>query len=151
MDGIRITVAGEPTAQGRPKFSNVNGFPMAYEPAKSRDWKKYASLAAAEKMKGRPPMEGPLTMQIHVFRAIPVSWSRKKRIEAAQGIVRPTGRPDVDNYVKSAMDALKGIVWADDSQVVSLMACKHYSETPRLEMCVRRIEVAEEAIDANIV
>lgn len=150
MDAVRITIAGEPTAQGRARISTVNGFPMAYEPAKSRDWKRYASLIASEQMKGHPVMDGPLTMQIHVFRQIPRSWSKKKQTMAAQGIVRPVSKPDVDNYVKSAMDALKGIVWTDDSQVVSLMAVKHYSENPRLEMCVRRIDCNEEDFDAGI-
>lgn len=33
-------------------------------------------------------------------------------------------RGDVDNYVKTILDALNGIAWVDDSQVVKLTAIK---------------------------
>lgn len=133
---IRITVTGEPVAQGRPRFSTVNGFPMTYDSLKNKDWKQYAKMIAAESMMGKPLLEGPLVMQVNVFRGIPSSWSKKKQLQAAEGSLRPIGRPDVDNYVKSAMDALKGVVWVDDSQVVSLTAYKFYSKTPRIDLSV---------------
>ena len=36
----------------------------------------------------------------------------------------PTARPDADNYLKSAKDALNGIVWKDDAQVVDARVIK---------------------------
>jgi Holliday junction resolvase RusA-like endonuclease len=48
--------------------------------------------------------------------------------------MRPLTRPDIDNYCKAPLDALNGIVWRDDSQVVELTVSKFYSSRPRLEL-----------------
>jgi len=39
----------------------------------------------------------------------------------------PAKRPDLDNIVKLYMDAMNGLVFEDDSQIVSLYADKRYS------------------------
>jgi len=46
--------------------------------------------------------------------------------------VRPTSRPDVDNYVKAILDAINTIVVADDSQIVELHAAKKFGVSPKL-------------------
>lgn len=53
---MKFTIYGEPVAQGRPRFSTAGGYPRAYDPAKSRDYKDYIRLAAAGEMKGQAPM-----------------------------------------------------------------------------------------------
>lgn len=51
---------------------------------------------------------------------------------------RPTGRPDLDNCCKLVTDALTGVCWADDDQIVSLTASKEYTEdAPRIEVEIR--------------
>src|SRR6478609_7705675 len=37
------------------------------------------------------------------------------------------GRPDVDKLARSALDALTGVLWVDDSRVVSLCVQKPYA------------------------
>lgn len=83
-------------------------------------------------------MDGPLKVQIKVFKGIPKSFSKRKVADAEAGIVLPTTKPDCDNYAKGVKDALKGVIWNDDAQVVKLVVEKFYSAVPRLE-----IEVAE--------
>lgn len=39
----------------------------------------------------------------------------------------PTGRPDIDNYIKFYLDVLNGIAYKDDSQIVKIKAVKMYS------------------------
>jgi Holliday junction resolvase RusA-like endonuclease len=50
--------------------------------------------------------------------------------------VLKTSRPDVENSVKGCMDALQGIVYRDDAQIVHLIARKCYGERPLLEITV---------------
>jgi hypothetical protein len=53
---------------------------------------------------------------------------RKNATQAAlRGDVRPTSRPNLDNFVKSALDAINTIVVADDCQIVELTARKRFS------------------------
>jgi Holliday junction resolvase RusA-like endonuclease len=135
---IKFTVYGEPVAQGRPRFAVVNGHAMAYDPKKSRDYKDYVRLAAAEHA---PPalLEGPLSVEIDVFRPIPKSFSKKKAQEAECGLIRPTSKPDADNYLKGIKDALKNVIWKDDSQIVDVRTSKWYGLRPRVEVTIKPI------------
>lgn len=48
-----------------------------------------------------------------------------------------TTTPDVDKLARAVLDALTGILWADDSQVTALGVRKVYGEPERLEIAVR--------------
>ncbi|MCM3699222.1 RusA family crossover junction endodeoxyribonuclease [Paenibacillus macerans] len=135
---IQFTVYGEPVAQGRPKFSTAGGFPKAYDPKKSRDYKDYVKLAAAEHAP-TTPLEGPLGMVLTVYRSTPKSFSKRKAALAEEGKLTPTTKPDVDNYLKGVKDALKGVIWRDDSQVVEVYARKRYSARPRIEVKIKEL------------
>jgi len=135
---ISFTVYGEPVAQGRPRFTTVGEFPRAYDPAKSRNYKDYVRLVATEH-KPDKPLEGPLELHVTVLRSIPKSFSRKKADAAERGEIRPTTKPDADNYLKSVKDALNGIIWRDDSQIVRVVVEKYYSINPRIEIDVREM------------
>lgn len=126
---IRVELDGDPVAKGRPRFSSKSG--TAYTPAKTQRYEQRLAWAAQVTMKGRPLLESALSVTIHVYKDIPKSWSKKKRADAVAGALRPTGKPDADNFAK-CMDALNLIVWRDDSQVVDLTVRKWYSERPRL-------------------
>jgi len=135
---MKIVVYGEPTAQGRPRFSTASGFARAYDPEKSRDAKDYIRLAAAEQMRGHEPIDGALALSVMVYRSTPKSMSGKKVALAESGEIRPTTKPDLDNYVKLIKDALKSICWKDDSQIVEYVPPfgKYYSSKPRIEITV---------------
>ena len=138
---INLNIAGEPVAQGRPRFSTAGGFARAYDPAKSRDYKDYIKLAAAQKMQNIPPLEGALALSVRAYRQIPKSMSKKKAVLAEAGIILPITKPDLDNYVKAVKDALKGVCWRDDSQVVKYIEPygKYYSSRPRIEVDIYQI------------
>ena len=46
------------------------------------------------------------------------------------GQIRPTQKPDADNIAKSVLDALNGLAYADDKQIVTLVVDKYYDEEP---------------------
>ena len=71
---------------------------------------------------------------MNVFRNIPKSFSKKAREAALAALIRPTTRPDGDNYLKGVLDALNGILWTDDARIVDMSCHKYYSEHPRLEV-----------------
>ncbi len=138
---VNIIVSGEPVAQGRPRTSTVNGFVRMYDPAKSRNWKQYARLIAQNEMMGKNLLEGPLSLSVRVFRPMPKSMSKKKQLQALEGALQPTTKPDLDNYVKGASDALEGVVFANDSTIVSFHEPfgKWYSDKPRVEIELKEV------------
>ena len=66
----------------------------------------------------------------------PASWSAKRQGAALRGEIRPTTRPDADNYVKAALDAINEIVVVDDSMIVDLIVSKRYALTPQLAITI---------------
>lgn len=137
---ISFTVYGEPVAQGRPKFTTVNGFPRAYDPAKSSDFKRYVKLAATE----YAPKElwlGALSIVITAYRSMPKYLSDKPHLAAAaeREEILPTTKPDADNYLKGVKDALKGVIWKDDNQVVDVYVGKRFSAKPRIEIIIEQL------------
>ena len=55
-------------------------------------------------------------------------------------------KPDLDNVVKLILDAINGIVFADDKQVVSISASKAYSDTPRTTVQTTEIVITSYSI-----
>jgi Holliday junction resolvase RusA-like endonuclease len=131
-------VYGEPVAQGRPRATTVNGHVRMYDPAKSRDYKDYVRLAAAQHAPERL-IESAIGLKVTVYRAIPKSFSKKKTELAERGEIVPTTKPDADNYLKTVKDALNGVIWKDDSQIVDVQVRKRYSNKPRIEIEIHEL------------
>jgi Holliday junction resolvase RusA-like endonuclease len=88
----------------------------------------------------RPPFDCALELSLLAVFAVPASWSGKRKREALAGIIHKTTRPDLENSVKGALDALQSIVYRDDCQVVCYASCaKIYGERPRLEITIAPI------------
>lgn len=139
MNEIQFTVYGEPVAQGRPRFTTIGGHPSAYDPKES---KSYKQIVRGEAVKVRPevPLAGAISLTVKVYRSIPKSFSKKKTAAAISGDLRPITKPDLDNVIKGIKDALKSVIWRDDSQVVDLAdSGKWYSDVPRVEITIRAV------------
>src|SRR5262245_583691 len=126
---VTIVIGGEPVAKGRPRMTR-RGF--AYTPAATRKFESHGRLAAQLVMDGRPPISAPVRAEIVIDLPVPASWSTKRRDAALRGDVRPTTRPDCDNYVKAGLDCINNIVVSDDSMIVDLLVSKRYATIPQL-------------------
>jgi Holliday junction resolvase RusA-like endonuclease len=136
---IAVIVSGEPVAKGRARMTR-RGF--VYTPAATRKYEAHARLAAQLAMDGRPPIDVPVRVELLVELPVPASWSKRKAEAAITGGVRPTSRPDVDNYVKSILDAVNTIVVVDDAQVVDLHAMKRFGLSPKMVATIFPIDAA---------
>lgn len=140
MSTYTAVVLGDPVAQGRPRFSRQGGFVKAYDPAKSRDYKSYVRLIAAQNAPDSP-VEGAIEFSLRIYRAIPKGMPKYKREAAKAGTLRPVTNPDVSNVLKGVEDALKGVWYKDDSQIVGFgVLGKWYDERPRIEIMMRELE-----------
>lgn len=140
-DAVNIVLPGEPIGKGRPRFVRATG--VAYTPAPTRRYEDQLRAVAGLAMRGRDMLTGALEVDVLVFISVPQSWPAKKRQSAANGLIRPTSRPDADNYLKIACDSLNGIVYRDDSQITDVQIRKRYAFQPSLQIFVRQIEAAE--------
>jgi Holliday junction resolvase RusA-like endonuclease len=136
-----ITFTGDPVAKGRARMSIAGGRPIAYTPAKTRKYESALAYAAREAMGDRLRFLGAVRVDIVASLPVPKSWSKKKRAHALAGEIFPTSRPDLDNYEKSALDALNCVVFNDDSQVVKKTSEKVYSDKPSLRIEVTSLDL----------
>jgi len=138
---ISMIIPGQPVAKGRARITTVGGFARAYTPAKTRSYENIVRNHAQEIMalRGLEPLEGPVALLLEAHLQVPASWSKKKTAEAIAGSIVPTSRPDLDNYIKAALDGLNEVVFKDDSQVVEISAKKVYSETPQLFVSIVKL------------
>lgn len=135
---IEFTVPGEPVAQGRPRFSTRGSFVKAYDPEKSKDYKAYVKLVSMAAMNERSlkSFDGAIAVSIRAYVSVPKSKSKKFRENALKGLEHPTKKPDCDNIAKILLDAMTGIVYEDDKQIIKLVVEKFYDEVPRVEVTV---------------
>ena len=144
---IRITIAGHPVGKGRARTVRTrDGRVMSFTPERTRRWEENARLQAQTCMAGRSPLTGPVALRVCAYLAVPSSWPAWKREAALHGHVRPTGKPDLDNILKAAKDAMNGVLWIDDAQVVLVVTDKVYSDTPRVEIQVDVLDAAPSQI-----
>lgn len=127
MTTIRIDVTGQPVAKGRARMTRTG---VPFTPAKTRKWEADARMVARGVMSGRPPVTGPIRCRVTATFPIPVSWPRWKTNLAEHGLISHTSKPDGDNVAKAAKDAMNGLVWLDDAQVIELVVAKRYGEIP---------------------
>lgn len=142
-------VEGHPEPQARPRFSvRKDRYGRAVgvstrDTEKSKSYKEcvYACALTAYKKGARALLQGPLELHLLVFREIPQSFSKKKHKEAEDGQLFPIQRPDLDNYIKAALDGIgmKGlpkIIFSDDAQIVRITAEKRYSFNGQVGMAI---------------
>ena len=149
MKSLSLVFPGEPRAIQSVRFRKVEpkvgkAFVHKYQPKHNEDWKSYIRVSAQSQLpKGWTLIEGPVAVGRVLFVFSPVKGLSKAEREAIeQGfLVLKDTKPDMtDNLFKGLMDALEGIVYANDSRV-----CRHqgdvvkaYGKAPRIE-----IELAE--------
>jgi Holliday junction resolvase RusA-like endonuclease len=125
-----------PVPKGRPRFSKAGGFMRSYTPKKTSDYETEVRTQAQSVMT-REPLETPLAVYLYFRLPIPRSHSKKRQEACLNGSERPTKKPDIDNLAKSVLDGLNGVVWHDDSQIVSLHLTKVYARNPGIDLLIR--------------
>lgn len=130
---LQFTVLGRPRGKGRPRFGNGR----TYTDKQTLEYERLIATRAAEAMPCAA-VETPVSVRIVVYKGIPASWSKTRRQRAMMGGEIP-GKPDLDNVAKAVLDALNGVAYVDDVQVVKLAVSKNFSEEPRIEVSVREM------------
>jgi len=122
----------KPVAFARPRFNSKTRAvfnPTAYD--------RYKRMLQAQILPpDRPPIPDPCEVTLIFGMGTPPKKPVWRFSAGIRGEFQNTTKPDLDNLVKSILDAMNGIVWVDDAQVFSLSARKIYSEEPSIRMSV---------------
>lgn len=117
MAKIRFKIIGAPVAKGRPRFARRGNFVTTYTPENTRTWEAFVK---DQSNRHRPEKlwEGALLMTLVFYMPRPKSLPKK--------VIHHIKKPDLDNLAKSIKDALQGIIYRTDSQIVELNLRKIY-------------------------
>lgn len=130
MSSISFTIMGEVKGKMRPKATTFAGHARVYTPSaqiKNENWIKMEYLKAAEKESFQGFGDNPIQIEIYHYMKVPTSFSKKKVAKALSGDLLPTKKPDLDNITKTILDALNGIAFDDDKNIVRIEAFKKYA------------------------
>lgn len=136
---MKLTFEIEPVEQARPRATRMGRGIRLYDPKKVSVYKKQLAMMCKFQYKDQP-LSGQLTVNLKFYRHVQSSVSKKERKLRLIGAHRPTVKPDVDNYIKSTLDGLNGLLWEDDNQIVKIVAEKYYSDHPRVEIEVQGVK-----------
>jgi len=150
MNPIEFTVIGIPATAGSKRsfpFKRSDGslgVNTTEDCKRSKPWRSQVAWEALQAYSGSiMPMA--LRLEIAFYLPRPKGHFRviKKMVsdQLKPGAPKfPTVKPDTVKMTRCLEDALKGVIWRDDSQVVKVVASKFYGEPARAEV---RISVVE--------
>lgn len=136
MSTVRFTVPGPAVGKGRPRIGKIGPHARMFTPEKTVNYEGRVALCAQQAMAGRTLFEGPLAVELEIVCQVPASWSKRKHADALSGFVQPTTKPDIDNVEKAIFDALNGVAWNDDVQVVRVIKSKQYGPVPGVSVSI---------------
>jgi crossover junction endodeoxyribonuclease RusA len=151
MESVSFSVLGEPKGMGSskavPTRSNWRFVPgvrwkVVDASHNTDDWQKKVSAAAKTAMWAFDPMDGPLAVMMTFGLSRPMAHygtgKNVRNVRPAAPQFPANQRDDLDKLVRAVGDALTGIVYDDDGQVINLHAWKRYGK-PGVQITVSRI------------
>ena len=136
---VTFEVEGDPVPKGRPRFARRGQFVQTYTDAKTIDYETHVAMKARQAIGASEPLQGALTVFLYLRYAVPPSYSKKRKEACLLGLEFPK-KIDIDNVYKSITDAMNGIVYTDDSQIVEAHITKIYAETAGANIMVQECE-----------
>jgi Holliday junction resolvase RusA-like endonuclease len=134
---VTFMVEGTPVPKGRPRFARRGKFVSTYSPKTTVDYESKVSESAKLAMGTSEPLETPVGAYIYITLPVPASYNKKRTEACLSGQEKPTKKSDIDNYCKAIFDGMNGIVFVDDSLVVSLHATKVYGTIGMVEVMIK--------------
>ena len=127
---ISFTVPGQPQGKLRPRRS----YGRMYSPEKTVNYETYIKEMFVISYPDFVLLEGALEITITAWMMIPKSTSKRRAKLMVERVIRPDKKPDWDNLSKVVGDALEGLAYKNDAQIVDGILHKYYSVSPRLEI-----------------
>jgi Holliday junction resolvase RusA-like endonuclease len=134
---VTFKLDADPVGKQRARYARRGNFVQTYTPDKTRNYEALIKEAAIQAMGSNEILETPVTLYLYIRAPIPKSLP-KKRLEAClNGSEKPIKKPDASNVLKSVEDAMNGVIYKDDSQIVNIHVTKVYSSVPGVDICVK--------------
>jgi len=129
----RLSMTIIPKPKERPRAAIIGGHARIFTPKTTEAYEKEIR-AAWIKQNGNVPEEYPMRARIYFGLPIPKSETKKNKVQMLARKIFPTKKPDLDNMAKAVLDALNGVAYKDDCQIVTMLSKKNYAEVPYVKV-----------------
>lgn len=139
MKRVYFRVPGKPQGKARAGtfYSTSAGKHMSMTPETTVLYENFIKDQYLQQADGLYLEQGiPVSIRVVAKFLPPKSVSKKNRAEMLCGSIKPLKKPDMDNIVKVVADALNGVAYHDDTQIVSVSAKKIYAASEGLDVIV---------------
>lgn len=120
-----IEIHSTPKPQKQTRFHLQKGKFFASDPSKTE---KEQIQWQVRPYAPQNPFTGPIHLELTFLLPIPTTATKIMKKGMSNGIVHHLKRPDIDNLSYLIVNALKGIIYEDDCQIVDLNLHKRYGE-----------------------
>ena len=134
---VTFKVDANPVGKQRARYAKRGNFVQTYTPDKTRNYESLIKEAAIQAMGSSEPLNTPVSLYLYIRVPIPASATKKRLESIERGHEKPTKKPDASNILKSIEDAMNGVVYKDDSQIVNIHVAKVYSSVAGVDICVK--------------
>lgn len=136
---LTFTVVGQPVGKQRPRVTRRG---HSYTPIKTVNYETLVKEMFAYSYPRFEPLNDAIRVELDIYLQITRTdlKSKKKSGLMLENKIRPTKKPDIDNIIKAILDALNGIAYADDNQIVEVVAKKFYAVNPRVEIRIEAVK-----------
>lgn len=128
MKVISLVVFGNPMGKQRARILKSG---ISFTPDKTVNYETLVKLTYGQ-LEDKCFFNGQVWVRITAYYPISKSTSKLKSKQMVDGFIRPTKKPDCDNVAKIICDALNGVAYRDDSQIVTCVIKKYYGEVPKV-------------------
>jgi len=118
MKRLEIVIPIEAVPKARARVVVKDGKARAYTPARTQEFEVYLGWL----FKSECPAPFGKGVPLRVTLVCLLKKPKRNKNEY------PVGRPDADNLLKAVCDAAKGILWHDDSQIVTALVRKLWAD-----------------------
>lgn len=139
-DVLAFDVVGTPSTQGSVRAFMAGGKPRVAQGGSkaSREalssWREAVAAVARGHRNGAPLLDCPVQVRLNFRMLRPASAPKTRRtwpVKARSG--------DIDKLTRAVLDALTGVVFADDAQVVGLVVSKDWGDPPGCAIAIRPV------------
>jgi crossover junction endodeoxyribonuclease RusA len=139
-DVVTFNVVGTPSTQGSMRAFMAGGKPVVAQGGSAagraalRSWREAVAAEARAVFAGAEVLRCPVQVRLNFRLLRPASAPKTKRtypVNARSG--------DVDKLARAVLDAITGVLVADDSQVIGLVVSKDWGDPPGCTVALRPV------------
>lgn len=125
---LQFFVPGVPKPQPRVRAVIRGKHAGVYDPGTANTWRASVAMKAADEVPHAPYFVGPVLLGLDFFFPRPKGHFKKNGDLRGSAPRRHLVKPDAKNLLAAVEDALNGIAWRDDKQIVELRVRKAFSD-----------------------